>query len=803
MKVCKYTFFLFFILFLINSGSAQNYCIPTCYNGGPYKGIRSFQVNSLVNYHSSTADNGYILYPESEFTTTMTIGQSYPLQILSSYVNYEYFSVWIDLDSDFNFEPNELLYQQSGNGSSVSTTITIPNNPAFTGLKRLRVMNGQDSFWACGWPQYPGEAEDYTVHITDSLVPASYCIPMYDMSGSYLIEHFRLNDLYNCASGGNPLGYTLYPDSVYTTSLQLGKTYPFLIDRGTSAGVSCTFTMYIDYDNDLAFEFNERIANQQHATSYHGNYTVPDDSSLIGQHRIRVLAAILPNSNYLYPCGDENYGEAEDYIINIIPAVADTDTIVPPPANRWERIYDLPYNQWGQVINETYDGGYLVLGVTGGQYTPYQLKLSMDGDTLWSRSYPSSYTTYPNGTDTTSDGGSVICGYRDGGSFMMKNNACGDTEWLYTYGPADYNEMWDVYQAKDGNFIASTRYFSDSVTNYVNRFGLALVDTLGVLKWSKNYSKYYSAEIGRMMVTSDSGYLINSYAYFPVPGDPYYYVRSVMIKTNSKGDVLWESVYDTINNVMCYTHVSAEIPGKGYISLGGIADTITSDFDLSVFFTDYSGTTQWHKTVANDGFNVYAPTDIMMLNDSTIVILADKFNWCDSYDYRIALFTVDTAGNVINSTSFGDSPSKTGSLCRTSNGKFMVVSTNHPYDPASSIYAIKFNADLTMDTIYGSNISYDSICAAITPVKKTTKPGDTRVSIYPNPASGFVSIHVDKENSLKYSVTICNSFGIPVMIIPDSSSERQEINLGNLSPGLYIISVNINGNKHNEKLVVY
>lgn len=798
-----FIFSLLISLSVISPLSAQDYCVPNFQSGSVYEGLRSFQLNTLVNYMSDIPQDKYTVYGEEEFTTWLSIGQSYTLQILSYSGYYEYFKIWIDLNDDYIFSSDELLFQQSGEVGYVSDFMTIPNNPAFTGLKRLRVMNGGVNFSACYWPSQPGEAEDYYVHITDSVVENSYCIPLFDYSSSYSLEHFRLNDLYNCASGTSEIAYILYPDSVFTTSLELGKTYPFIIDKGTSAGVSHGFTMYIDYDDDLSFETNERIANKVYASSFHGNYTVPNDSSKLGQHRLRVLSASQVYAGSVLPCSYYSHGEAEDYMIHIVPAVADTDTIVPPPVNRWEKVYDFPHLQWGQRINETYDEGYLIMGVTGGTYTPYQLKISMDGDTLWSRAYPSSLTTYPNGTDTTSDGGSVICGYRDGGSFMMKTNACGDMEWLNTFGPDDYNEMWDVYQAKDGNYIASTRYFSDSVTNDVNRFGLAEVDTLGTLKWFRNYSKYYAAEIGRIMVTSDSGYLINSYAYLPVPGDEYYYIRSVMIKTNSEGDVLWESVYDTVNNLMCYTHVSEEIPGKGYISLGGSADTITEDFNLSVFFTDYTGVTRWNKPVADDEFNMYAPTDIMRLNDSIYVILADKFNWCDAVDYRIALFTVDTAGNVLNSTSFGETSSKTGSLCRTSNGKFMVVSTNRQYEPECSIYAIKFNPDLTIDTIYGTSLTYDSICAAITPVKKIIKPGETSISLYPNPASGTVTLEVDTDKPADYSVTIYNPFGIAVTTFPATRSDRQELNLRHLSPGLYFVSVLVNGKRYVEKLVVF
>lgn len=792
---------LLLLLCVFQYASNAQYCIPQN-NSYLINGINNFQLNTLVNYQSGSSENGFELYPVEEFTTYLTLGQAYTLQISSS---HDKFSVWIDLNDDHEFSESERLFnfdEFMGPGY-VSDLLTVPSDPSFIGLRRLRVMTGGESLFPCYWTVSPGEAEDYYVYITDSIVPNSYCIPLFDHPGSVLIDHFKFNDLHNCASGYPETGYTFYPDSVHTTTLELGKSYPFFISKGYAAGLSASFAMFIDYNDNLKFDYNEKIYQVMRVTECAGSYRVPDDTTKLGLHRLRVMTVWQPDN--ISPCMGYSSGEAEDYMIRIIRAIPDTDTIVQPPADRWEIVYNLPDTQWGQIIKETYDQGFLITGVTGSQFTPYQLKISIDGDTLWSKDYPSSLPTYPSGMDTTSDGGFIVCGYQSGGSYLMKADACGDPEWLSNYGQSfEGPDMKDVYQIEDGNYIVSTRYFSDAITNYENRFGLAKIDTSGNLLWSHNYSKYYTSEIEHFMPVSDHGYLINSYGYLSLPGDPYAYLKSVIIKIDHKGQVEWESVYDTVNNVRCYTNSSEEVVGKGYLSLGAVWDSISDSFILSSFFTDYNGVTKWTKPIVQDEFYRFRAVDIAKINENLYAILADRFDACDETDYRVAMFTIDSTGNVLHSEVFGNVSTKPGSICATSNGKIMAVSTRRPYDQYCSIYAIKLNTDLTLDTIYGTNLVYDSICTLISSVEHVETGYSNRdVLLYPNPCDQFTTLKIDNYQGENYDVILYSITGTIEKKYLNCNVDKLIIDLKGTKPGLYFAKIMFNNHEFfNKKIIV-
>lgn len=784
--------------------SNAQYCIPQN-NNYLITGINNFQLNTLVNYQSGSSENGFELYPVEEFTTYLTLGHAYTLQISSSSSSCGKFSVWIDLNDDYEFSESERLFnfdEFMGPGY-VSDLLIIPSDPSFIGLKRLRVMTGGEPLFPCYWTVSPGEAEDYYVYITDSIVPNSYCLPLFDHLGAVQIDHFKLNDLHNCASGYPETGYTFYPDSVYTTTLELGKKYPFFISKGSSSGLSASFAMFIDYNDNLKFDPTERIYQIMGVKECTGIYQVPNDTAKLGLHRLRVMTVWQPDP--VLPCRLYNSGEAEDYMIRIIQAIPDTDTIVQPPVNRWEIVYSLPDIQWGQIIKETYDQGFLITGVTGNQFTPYQLKISIDGDTLWSKDYPSSLPTYPNGMDTTSDGGFIVCGYQSGGSFLMKADACGDPEWFSIYGQSfEYCDMKDVYQLKDGNFIVSTRYFSDVVTNYDNRFGLAKIDTAGNILWSHNYSKYYAEEIEEFLLTSDNGFLIHSYGYLPFPGEPDLYLKSILTKIDHKGQVEWESVYDTVNNVRCYTNSSEEVAGKGYLSLGAVWDSVSDSFILSSFFTDYNGITKWTKPIVQDEYYRFQAVDIAKINENLYAILADRFDACDRTDFRVALFTIDSAGNVLHSEVFGNISSKPGSLCMTSNGKIMAVSTRSPYNQYCSIYAMKLNTDLTLDTIYGMNLVYDSICTFISTVKyPETVYSNRNVLLYPNPCDRFTTLKIDNYHGENYDVILYSITGTIEKKYLNCKTDNLIIDLKGTKPGLYFAKVLFNNHEfYNKKIIV-
>jgi hypothetical protein len=149
------------------------YCIPTygtaCTSGDF---INSYSFGGITN--SGTGCNGLANNYTINSTipsTILRVGIGYPISISSGLARSQFIGVWIDFndDKDFN-DAGEFVFNGSATaGTTLTGTIAIPNNPAFAGLRRVRVRSSYDgggilSTQSCSYFTY-GETEDYFIQI--------------------------------------------------------------------------------------------------------------------------------------------------------------------------------------------------------------------------------------------------------------------------------------------------------------------------------------------------------------------------------------------------------------------------------------------------------------------------------------------------------------------------------------------------------------------------------------------------------------------------------------------------------------
>ena len=115
------------------------------------------------------------------------------------------------------------------------------------------------------------------------------------------------------------------------------------------------------------------------------------------------------------------------------------------------------YNEsdYGKSIQQTIDGGY-ILGVETTQTDNFRdwwiIKTDALGDTLWTKIYGADTYNYLNSIKQTSDVGYVVCGVTEGN--------------YLTGSPHDWTDMWVLKLDQDGNYTGIMENGEWKIENY-------------------------------------------------------------------------------------------------------------------------------------------------------------------------------------------------------------------------------------------------------------------------------------------------------------------------------------------------
>ncbi len=252
----------------------------------------------------------------------------------------------------------------------------------------------------------------------------------------------------------------------------------------------------------------------------------------------------------------------------------------------WNKRYSgTTYRDVGQFVQQTSDGGFIVVGFTGPSFTEniYMVKTDVNGNEQWSKVHVSTGRELAVGVRQTSDGGYAMIGETNSTGFggkdmlLIKTNSTGDTTWTKTYGTSSDETGRSLYVTTDSGFILLG--YEDFVGG--NLF-LVKTDALGNKQWS-NYYGGTGRDLGHsVQQTSDGGYIIagRKENTTGLSNDMY------CLKTDNAGGVEWS--YNYPRGILSNANSVQQTTDGGYILLGTTTDT-TGGIDNDMYLVKIDG----------------------------------------------------------------------------------------------------------------------------------------------------------------------------------------------------------------------
>jgi hypothetical protein len=216
----------------------------------------------------------------------------------------------------------------------------------------------------------------------------------------------------------------------------------------------------------------------------------------------------LPNGNYIIIGSYESSGSGNwDIWLLYLNSAGDT---------LWTKTIGDQNCQWGFSIDNTSEGDFII----GGSYNAmsvngedfYIVKVDGSGDTIWTKTYPSSGTDRICDIQATPDGGCVAVGFLGSRSrplwsiFVLRTDSNGDTLWTRRYGGEIESRAASVIINNESNYvIAGYKEYADP--DLINAYILCL-NPDGDSLWSKSLARGLWTEANSLIQTSDGGYIL-------------------------------------------------------------------------------------------------------------------------------------------------------------------------------------------------------------------------------------------------------------------------------------------------------
>jgi len=437
----------------------------------------------------------------------------------------------------------------------------------------------------------------------------------------------------------------------------------------------------------------------------------------------------------------------------------------------WTKTYGGIQDDAGYSIQECADGGFIIAGTTysfsmGGSDV-YLIRIDVDGDTLWTKTYGGTGGDYAKSVEVCPDGGFIIAGstnsFGAGGSdvYIIRTNSLGDTLWTKTCGGANDDAGFSVQRCLSGGFI---------IAGYTYSFGaghwdvyLIRTDSLGDTLWTKTYGGI-DYDVGfSVEECSDSGFIITGMTYSFGAGDADIY----LIRTDSWGNTIWTKTYGGTKYDAGYS--VQECASGSFIITGRTLSFGIYWAHPYLLKTDAGGNLLWIKTYAGGGGD--AGCSVKEASSGGFMIVGWAYSTVNASEVYLA--RTDANGDTLWTKYFGGGNYDAGySLNRCASGGFIIAGETKSFGAGGSdVYIIRL-AETGIEEDLEASVSDGLI-------------------VYPNPTLGDVIIEYELPEEGEVTLRLYDAGGRLVRSLYPGKQNRGihkiEMKKDGLNAGIYFI----------------
>jgi hypothetical protein len=244
----------------------------------------------------------------------------------------------------------------------------------------------------------------------------------------------------------------------------------------------------------------------------------------------------------------------------------------------WNRTFGGTDVDYGSFLQQTNDGGYILVGGTSsygvGNTNVWLIKTDGNGQEIWNKTYGVTNKEASGAwVQQTDDGGYIITGrittdmYPTLNVWLVKTDANGNKLWEKDFG--DEFDEWGscVQQTSDDGYIIAA--------NKENDFWLIKTNSVGSEEWNTQYD--HSQGLDRcfsVQETIEGGFVLTGYAYVSSLGD-----RIWLVKTDSNGNMQWDMI---IGSMSAHGYCCHQTHDNGFIVLGEISGNLMDVYLIKI-----------------------------------------------------------------------------------------------------------------------------------------------------------------------------------------------------------------------------